>query len=257
MSKVLLVTIAVVVACFVFAPQVFAQDSSAGVAVTIVLDGGPEDGVIVCGAEGSINKLCDREYDPNILGVVTKNPAVSFSAINPVGNTETIVSAGKAYVLVNTANGPIKVGDYITSSKTKGIGQKALKSGYIVGSALEEYNNPDKTKVGKILVALAVKPAVLKQNAEANLLQMIKDGVEGAFESPLSALRYFVAALITCVTFIFGFIHFGRIAKSGVEAIGRNPLAGKMIQAGVIMNMAITIVIMAASIFVSYLVLVI
>lgn len=233
----------------------FAQDGSAGISIYVPITEEVLDGSVICNSEGK-NILCNREYDPNMIGVVTINPALSFVADNAIGINKPVLSSGKAYVLVSSINGTIAVGDFITSSKVSGISQKASKSGYVLGSALEEYNETDVSKTGKILVSVAIKPAVLKRNAEANLLQMIKDGVEGAFESPLSALRYLVASLIACVTFIYGFIHFGRIAKSGVESIGRNPLASKSIQMGVIMNMGITIMIMIGSIVVAYLILV-
>lgn len=239
----------------IFPGRVLAQDS-AGVATYVPVNGSPIDGSVVCGTDGGSNKLCDREYDPNTIGVVTINPAVSF-VVEDMDGTAPVLSSGKAYVLVSSVNGAIGVGDYITSSKTAGVGQKATKSGYILGSSLEEYKEGDPQKIGKVLVSLSVKPAVLKKGAEANLLQMIKDGVEGAFESPLSALRYVVSGLIVSVVFIFGFIHFGRIAKSGVESIGRNPLASRAIQMGVIMNMGITVLIMGGSVFVAYLILVI
>ncbi|MEK7550900.1 MAG: hypothetical protein AAB535_03920 [Patescibacteria group bacterium] len=234
---------------------VFAQDS-AGVATYVSLSGEYSDGSVICGTGGGSNKICDREYDPNMIGVITVNPAVSF-IVEEMDGTVPMLSSGKAYVLVSSVNGTITIGDFITSSKIAGVSQKATKSGYILGSATEEYNESDPQKIGKIMVSLSVKPAVLKKNAEANLLQMIKDGVEGAFESPLSALRYVVSALIVSVIFIFGFIHFGKIAKSGVESIGRNPLASRAIQTGVIMNMGITVVIMGASVFVAYMILVI
>ncbi|MFZ3301810.1 MAG: hypothetical protein WA152_03805 [Microgenomates group bacterium] len=235
---------------------VSAQSESTGLATYVsVVDPSILKGSIVCSVETKLNEPCNREYDPNMIGVVVENPAVSFVSSDTTG-TVPVLSSGTAYVLVSSINGNIKSGDYLTSSKMDGIAQKANKSGYVIGTALEDYESESAENVGQVLVSLTVKPAVLKKSAEANLLQMVKDGVEGAFESPLSALRYFVAALITCVTFVFGFIHFGRIAKSGVEAIGRNPLAGRMIQTGVLMNMAITIIIMAASVFVSYLILV-
>ena len=234
----------------------YAQNGNAGVAVYVPVEGDLADGTLICGTEGSVNKPCEREYDPNMIGVVTNTPSVAFVTDNATGMVP-VLSSGKVYMRVSSLNGNIVVGDFITSSKIVGVAQRASKSGYIIGSAMEEYNENDSQKVGKILVSLTLKPAVLKKNAEANLLQMIKDGVEGAFDSPLSALRYLVSALIVSVVFIFGFIHFGRIAKSGVESIGRNPLASKAIQMGVIMNMGITVVIMAASVFVAYLILVI
>ena len=238
-----------------FPGVIHSQESSTGVAVSMPVKGDVADGTIICGVQTDINMPCVREYDPNMAGVITENPAVSF-VLDDTDGTKTVISSGKAYVAVSTVNGPIKEGDFITSSLIKGVGQKVSKSGYVLGSALENYEETDPTKYGKILVSLAIKPAVLKQGAGLNLFQLIRDGVEGAFESPLSALRYILAAVVVSASFIIGMIHFGRIAKSGVEAVGRNPLAGKMIQAGVLMNIVLTIFVMGAGLLVAYLVLV-
>jgi F0F1-type ATP synthase membrane subunit c/vacuolar-type H+-ATPase subunit K len=82
------------------------------------------------------------------------------------------------------------------------------------------------------------------------------EGMSGAFESPLAALRYVIAGILVVGSFIFGILHFGRIAKSGVEALGRNPLAAKTIQFGIIMNVMIAIVIMLVGLGIAYIVLV-
>lgn len=237
--------------------KIINAQNSLGVAVYVPVSGEALDGNVVCNAESNVNAPCIREYDPNMLGVVTDNPSVFFSEASPSAGTKAVVSSGNTYVLVNSQNGDIKTGDFLTSSRTTGVAQRASKSGFILGSALEDYSNSDTSQTGKILVSLSIRPAVLKAGAGLNLFQVIKDGVQGAFESPLAALRYTVAALIVSVVFIYGFIHFGRVARSGVESIGRNPLATKSIQAGVIMNMAVIIAIMGASIFVAYLILVI
>ena len=58
-------------------------------------------------------------------------------------------------------------------------------------------------------------------------------------------------------SFVFGILHFGKMAKSGVEALGRNPLAAKTIQFGILLNVLIAIVIMALGLGIAYLVLII
>jgi F0F1-type ATP synthase membrane subunit c/vacuolar-type H+-ATPase subunit K len=60
---------------------------------------------------------------------------------------------------------------------------------------------------------------------------------------------------VVILSFILGFISFGRIANTGVEALGRNPLAGKMIQFGIFLNVLITISIVIAGFALAYFVL--
>ena len=56
--------------------------------------------------------------------------------------------------------------------------------------------------------------------------------------------------------FGLGFIYFGRIAKAGVEAIGRNPLASRTITSGLVLHILLTIVIVGAGLGIGYLILV-
>lgn len=240
---------------FVFAPQALAQVNSSGVAISAAVSGETFDGGIVCSDLANLYSSCKKEYDPNMYGVITLTPGLSFDS-GQAGSVP-VVSAGSVYVVVSSLNGDIKKGDYVTSSKTPGVGQLAKKSGYVLGVALEDYSSPDIQATGKILLNINAKPAVLTAGASANLFQLIKDGVEGAFESPLSALRYIVAGILAVISFVFGFLHFGRMAKSGVEAIGRNPLAAKTIQFGIMLNVLIAIVIVGAGLGIAYIVLVI
>ena len=48
----------------------------------------------------------------------------------------------------------------------------------------------------------------------------------------------------------------GILVGKGLEAIGRNPLAGRMIQVGMIINVLITALIMAAGLGVAYFVII-
>jgi F0F1-type ATP synthase membrane subunit c/vacuolar-type H+-ATPase subunit K len=50
------------------------------------------------------------------------------------------------------------------------------------------------------------------------------------FSCPLSALRYVAASVIVVAAAIAAFVYFGKVARSGVDAIGRNPLASKAIK---------------------------
>jgi len=55
-----------------------------------------------------------------------------------------------------------------------------------------------------------------------------------------------VAAFIVIISFIFGFLSFSRVAARGVEALGRNPMAKKTIQLGILLNVIITLGIIVA-----------
>ncbi|MFH1536272.1 MAG: hypothetical protein ABIC96_04390 [Patescibacteria group bacterium] len=248
---------------FALAYEVNAQGDSAvktssGVAVSLPIeDKDTQDGAIVSAKDGGYY-LSKIAYDPSLFGVISQNPAISFE--NPdISNSRLVIASGKVYVQVSTANGDIKAKDFITSSVTPGIGQKATQPGFIVGTAMEDYTNTDKKQIGKILVALNPR-----YNGEGtlggsffrtNLLDVFKNAGSATSLSPLVSLRYALAALIVIIAFVIGFIYFGRVAMKGIEAMGRNPLATRMIQLGVVFNLLLTIGIMLVGLAIACLIL--
>lgn len=239
---------------FVFATDAIAQNNASGIAVTIpVTDSdGVFDGAIVCsGVDGYT--LCNQPFNPNIYGVVSLSPSVYLD--NSTTGSYPVISSGKVYILVKGGEDVIKIGDYITSSDSPGIGQKATKSGYVIGNALEEYAETDNSKTKKILVSISIKPAILTQAAAQNLIEMIKQGIDSTFLSPLSALRYLIAGFIVVTTVLYGLTHFGKIANSGIQAIGRNPLAGRTISAGIVLNVILAVIVMVAGVVIGFVIL--
>ncbi|OGH19929.1 MAG: hypothetical protein A3D74_01230 [Candidatus Levybacteria bacterium RIFCSPHIGHO2_02_FULL_37_13] len=234
--------------------EAIAQDTSSGVTISIpIKDENAQDGSIISStAKGYV--LSNTAYDQSVYGVITENPSVFIENVN-LEDTKPVISTGKAYVLVSTINGEVNINDLITTSTIRGVGQKATANGFILGTALEGYSEPNKDTTGKILVS--VNP---KYNgsftAQGNLLELLRSGLDAFPLSPLASLRYFLAAIIAIVSFILGFMYFGKVARTGVEALGRNPLAGRMIQLSVVLNLLLTIAIMAIGLGIAYLILI-
>ncbi|MBI3660141.1 hypothetical protein HY230_06680 [Candidatus Acetothermia bacterium] len=100
-----------------------------------------------------------QPYEGLLVGVVSSNPGLVFDHgetylagdnSNLITKDKTIVAAvGRVSLKVSMENGPIAVGDPLTSSSKLGIAMKATKAGKIIGYALE---NADKD--GKILIWL-------------------------------------------------------------------------------------------------------
>ena len=231
--------------------ETIAQDTSSGVAISIpITDKNAKDGNIISSTPKGYT-LSKLPYDSSIYGVITENPSLFIENINLQG-TKPVLSNGKAFVSVSTINGNIKTNDLITSSTIPGVGQKAKVNGFILGVALQNYTEPNKDKIGKILVS--VNP---KFNAtQRNLLQIIKSGLDAFPLSPLASLRYLLAAIIVATTFILGFVYFGKVARTGVQALGRNPLAGRSITLGILFNLLLTLGIMSIGLGIAYLILV-
>ncbi len=190
--------------------------------------------------------LSRKEYDSQLTGVIVLKPAISIGAEDP--SKYPVVKIGAVQVNVSTVNGSIKEKDLITSSSIPGAAMKATKSGFVIGSALGSYNEKDPKKIGKITVLLDFHYVYSGKTTQRSLLDVANLSTIAAYESPSMVFKYVVAALIVILSFVIGFFSFGRIAKTGVEALGRNPLASRMIQIGIVLNVLITIAIIAAGI---------
>lgn len=194
-------------------------------------------------------------YDALLYGVVSDNPALDIQDTT-VEDGRFVITSGQAYVRVSTGNGPIKKGDFITSSKTPGVGQRVDRNGFSIGMALEDYTEKDPKKIDTVLVSIQVRSSSSYTNLRGNLFESLQLGAAAPFLTPLTALRYVLAAILALMAFVFGFVFFGRVAHSGVEALGRNPLAGSIIHTSVIINLILTVVIMLGGLGLAYLILV-
>lgn len=233
---------------FIFVFGAYASDVSFGVANYLsIVDKNVIDGNIVSSTKQGF-VLSKTAYDPTIVGVYTENPAIAFkNDVNDPLARYAVASSGNVQVTVSAVNGPIKKGDYVTSSKIPGVGMKAKVSGYLIGTALEDYNSSNPTEVGKINIALRIQYLIIRSTTlRSNLFDILSLSALASYEEPLVVFKYFIAALVVVLSFTFGFFLFGRIATKGVEALGRNPLAAKMIQIGIFLNMLIAIAIMAS-----------
>jgi hypothetical protein len=243
----------------VLIPKAFAQspaEMSAGVAVSInVSDTNVKDGSIISSSSKGY-KLSNVAYDSSVMGVVSDSPAVAIKNVNRSSTTREVISSGNTYVLVSSINGPINKNDYIASSTLAGVGQKATVDGFVLGVALESYNSSDKNALGKILINVGPHYNATFITSQTNLVESIKTAIGSPFLSPLTTLRYFLAGIIALLAFILGFIYFGRVVKTGVEALGRNPLAEKAILFSIVFNLFTTIVIMAIGLGIAYLILI-
>jgi hypothetical protein len=224
-------------------------------AITLEIQGGNVDaGDIICKKDNGFSE-CDSEYNTEMYGVVVNNPAASFEEEEGDSNY-LVLSNGKASVRVSTLNGNINKGDLVTTSSKSGIGVLAQKNGYVLGQALEEYKSDSPDNIGTIMVAINIHPAAGLSGAKSNLITALREGMSAPIFEPLDSLRYLLAALILLLSFVLGFAYFGRVSKSGIEAIGRNPLASKMIQLSVLMHILITIVIILVGFGMAYIILI-
>jgi len=240
---------------FIFKSVSFAQITSSGIAVSApVVDSEAQDGDIICTYPQG-NARCNLDYDTSIFGVISDNPAASIED-RDLTSPRLIVSSGIVTVRVSAVNGNIAEGDFVTTSLNPGVGQKAIRNGYVLGMAIESYQPQDPGAVGRIQVMINIHPASGISGPRGNLLQFIRQGLAVPVFEPVESLRYILAALMVIISFTLGMIYFGRSSRAGIEAIGRNPLAKRVIQLTVFMNILLTVVIILVGLSISYLILI-
>ncbi len=229
-----------------------AEDISFGIASNVpILDNNAKNGDIVVTSSGGF-LISSKEYDTGIAGVVSQNPAVSINVTDTDDTSKSakkypVIQSGTALVNLSRSNGDIRKGDLITSSGTKGVGMKATKSGYVLGSALEDFDSQSSATEQLINISINIHYYASKaSNTRSSLTDIFKLSAIASTEEPIVVFRYIMAGLVVILSFAFGFVSFGKIARSGIEALGRNPLAGRLIQVGILINTLITVAIIAA-----------
>ncbi len=238
-----------------FLNEAIAQKVSFGVSTNIPIgNNSVKTGDIVSFSQKGY-QLSKLEYDPLAMGVVTDRAAVAIHA-NVSEKTYDVISIGTAYVNVTSVNGEIKKGDLVTTSSTTGVGMKSTKPGYVIGAAMEGYSSTDTKKIGQVAVALNLHYFSAEHPPASSILDAITLSALSTYqESPSKLFKYLVAGFVLILSFILGFVSFGRVANTGIEALGRNPLASKLIQFGIIVNVLITIGIIIGGLIISILVL--
>lgn len=253
--------------CFVFTVflvpvgQTFAQTAqeaaeglgSLGIARIIeVADKDVKDGSIISSPDGEKGaKLTAIAYDPQVIGVVARDAAI---LIETKSEGVPVISTGAVYVLVSAKNGAIKKGDLLTSSTIPGVAVKADKDGYVIGTALEDAD-PDPNQVDKIAADINLHYFNSKPTFPGTLSDIFKIVLLPTRDGPTAIFKYIVAALVVIASIVLGFMSFGRTAAKGVEALGRNPAASKIIHLGIIFNVTIVVVIIAAGLLIGFLIL--
>lgn len=229
-----LTLILVFMAIFVMVSPTFAQGASIATYFTIdhpnVLDG------YIVAAIGEDFVITNEAYQPNMVGIVNKSPAIEIR----FGNTPEsypVSTSGQGVVMVSLANGNIEKGDYITSSPIEGVGMKATVPGPIIGVAMEDAVAEDESTITKIRVNI---------QKDYNVEPFFS--LSGFSSSPFAAnttnvTKYIMGGGILILTLVFSFMYFGRLSMKGVEALGRNPLAAKKIHVGIILNVTLAIAI--------------
>ncbi len=235
-------------------PSAALEVTASDIAITLPFSGESQNGDVICmGKDGY--KHCDKTYDSAMYGVISPSPAAAIGSLDDPGQV-LAVFRGRAKVRVTASNGPISIGDLITSSATPGVAQVAKQDGYVLGRALQDFKPENENDTGLITVSLAIIANTSFGGSRTNILENIRQALAAPTIAPLASLRYLLAFMITLIAFTLGFVYFGRVTRAGVEAIGRNPLASRAIGISIMLHIVLNMIIIAAGVFLSYLILV-
>lgn len=212
----------------------------------------PDGSILSASSQGAV--LSTTPYDSQVLGIVSRDAGIMLNS-GDINNSVPVISNGTVYILVSTKEGSIKKGDLLASSTIAGVAVKATKTGYVLGTAVEDDTNPDPKKVDKIAANLNLHYFDSKPTFVGSLSDILKLALLPTKDSPAPIFKYIVAAIVVLGSFVLAFLTFSQTAVKGVEALGRNPAASKTIHLGIIFNVAIVVIIVLAGMTVAFLIL--
>lgn len=198
-----------------------------------------EGDILVNGDQGLVR--ANVSFDSRIFGVVQNEVVAVYRDVEKTGVP--VLRNGNATVRVSTLNGEIKRGDYITSSEITGLGAKADRSGYVLGTAVTDFvpegsqteYRGNQYQVGTVTVALQIEFAdITYARNPSRLINQLNEALLRSLQSPDRAgqiIRYIMALLILFSALAVAYVANTRATARSIEAIGRNPVAKREIQA--------------------------
>lgn len=192
----------------------------------------------------NIVELADSDRASQLIGVVGNQPLIELGS----GSAQIqVVVSGLSVAFVSNINGDIKIGDKITASPISGVGMKATSSTQIVGTAESNLSDSDTTtqqikdrsgneqsvKIGTVQVQVNVTYYAVPEDKLGSVVPSFLLSLGSAIAGKdVSALR----VLIGFITMVIGFSIVGIMLqaaiRSGIIAIGRNPLAQTALRRG-------------------------
>ncbi len=230
--------------------NVLAQSSSlnSGIATMhVIIGSSPKSGDIVSFDRRSQTfHLARIPGDKDAFGIVIKDPVLLLSS----GNTGTpIITNGEVSVNVTTKNGPISIGDYISTSSITGKGAKAVNSDpYIIGTAISSFSGSASGTVSntnEIYTGTVQMLFLHRVNPLASVDQKIPRSVEIGKNIIFHIMKYVLATLVAIGTVYIAFKVSNSSMRAGLISIGRNPLAKTSINSMLAIN-AIMIILISA-----------
>jgi len=266
-------------ALFLVAGLCMAVSSIGGVAAQEVTQGYASDqqlqnGMIVRLKPNDAKKVEALTTDnaKDMLGIVVSNTTAPLSISDPTSNQSYVATFGKYSVLVSDQNGSIKTGDYITISAVEGVGMKADGNQVLVlGKALSNFNTKDAdstisvtdTTGAKRTVALKRIPVdisvahnpLYSGDSAAGVPRVLSKAAQAVTNKPVTALRIYASLGVLGLSLLVAAMIIYSGVRTGMTAVGRNPLAKSSIVKNMIAISLMAIVIVMIGVIAVYLLL--
>jgi hypothetical protein len=209
-----------------------------------------------------------------MYGAVIDPHKLSFTISDASIPNETYVATSGTYdVLVNTENGTIKTGDYVTLSALNGV---AMKADYrqkevfgraagafdgkanAIGTATLKSSSGSRTQtvaIGLIPVAINIQKNPIEKSTKANLPQKLQKFGQAIADKPISPVKIFLSIAITGASLIIAITILYSGVRNAIISIGRNPLSRKSIIRGLVSVVLVGFIVVVIGLFAVYLLL--
>ncbi len=209
----------------------------------------------------------------DMLGVVVSNSAAPVSLSDPAKRQNFVATFGKYDVLLSTQNGPIKAGDFVTISSIDGVGMKSdNQQALVLGKALASFSGTNdaesrialtdksggKREVGLKRVSVDISVArnpTYSGDQVPGVPHFLSKAAQLVTKKPLTALRlYLCLGVLVLSLIVAGAIIYSGV-RTGMTAVGRNPLAKKAITRNIITIALLALIIVIVGVIAVYLLL--
>jgi hypothetical protein len=203
--------------------------------------------------------------DPSRIYGVVIDPSQAPVTVKQSGQQTFVATSGAYPTLVSLSGGVISPGDYLSISTTDGIAGKAgAHQAFILGRSLEKFDGKsgvittgsDGFAIGRISLSIipGKNPLVKNEATVPSFLRKIAQGIAGT-DKNLTAARIWAALAVFVITLAiaFGVLWIG--IRSGMIAIGRNPLSRHSIMQSLLQVITVSVLVLISGLVGVYLLL--
>ena len=225
---------------------------------------------------GGVVQIVSQKQLQNMYGVVVDKADLPVTITNSGLKNETFVATSGTYnTLVNTQNGSIKTGDYVTLSSVDGVLMKAGtkdEQSTVFGRAqadfdgtglvlskttLKDTNGKDNKEIalGSIPVTVNIQRNPVDKSTKINAPEFLQRIGKAIAEKEVSAIRIYISMGITAVSLVTALVVLYSGVRSSVISIGRNPMSKRSILRALLQIILTSLIILVVGLFAVYLLL--